>query len=336
VLAEPLSGLRVDAGDAGRALAAGQALLGDAEWLDRHRPEVVLQVGATPTTRATQALIRDAGRLVVLDSDHLDPDPDGRAERRIEVDPERFAAVAWDHRDGTAAADPAWLEAWRTSDLLARRAIDRTLEATDAPSEGRIARDVASFLPHGATLMIGNSTPVRDLDHFMAPRRPPRIWTAPDLLRVIGNRGASGIDGLVSTALGAAAGTDRPTVALLGDLTFLYDAGAMLWSARLGVDATFVVPANGGGQIFGLLDQGALPEFDELFATPHPASIGGVCKAAGADHRVVERGPDLAPALERAMRAGGIQVIEVPIDASRDRGRRGAVREAVRTALGAH
>ena len=87
VLAEPLSGLRLDASDAGRALAAGQLLIGDATWFARHRPEVVLQVGGTPTTRANQALVAAADALVVLDRDHLDPDPNGLAERRIAVDP---------------------------------------------------------------------------------------------------------------------------------------------------------------------------------------------------------------------------------------------------------
>jgi 2-succinyl-5-enolpyruvyl-6-hydroxy-3-cyclohexene-1-carboxylate synthase len=332
VIAEPMSGLRLEADEAGRALAAGQFLIGDGPWLDRHRPEIVLQVGATPTTRATQSLVREAECLVVLDRDHLDPDRDGRAEQRIALDPERFAATAWDHRDELGANDPSWLESWRTADLIARRAVDRALEASDELSEGRTARDVAGFLPHGATMVIGNSTPVRDLDLFMAPRRPSRIWTAPDLLRIVANRGASGIDGMVSTTLGAAA-TGRPTVALLGDLTFLYDAGALLWSSRLGVDATFVVLANGGGQIFALLDQAQLPEFNALFATPHPASIGAVSSAAGAKHRIVHRAPDLAPALEGAMREGGVQVIEVPIDAAQDRQRREDLRAAVSQAL---
>jgi 2-succinyl-5-enolpyruvyl-6-hydroxy-3-cyclohexene-1-carboxylate synthase len=333
VIAEPLSGLRLDAGDAGRALAAGQALIGNEGWLQRHQPEVVLQIGAMPTTRATQALVAAARALVVLDDDHLDPDPRGSAESRIAVDPERFAATAWDDHERPTTTPPDWAETWRAADLVARATIDRELDRWDEPFEGRVARDVASFLPHGATLVVGSSTPIRDLDTFMAPRRPPRIWNAPDLLRVIGNRGASGIDGLVSTALGAAAGSPGPTVALLGDLSFLYDAGALMWSSRLGVDAVFVVLANGGGQIFSMLDQASLPEFEDLFLTPHPASIATVCGAAGADQQLVARAGDLTTALERAIRNGGVQVIEVAIDAERDRARRNELRELVHEAL---
>jgi 2-succinyl-5-enolpyruvyl-6-hydroxy-3-cyclohexene-1-carboxylate synthase len=335
VLAEPLSGLRLDASDAGRGLAAGQFLIGDERWLDAQRPEVVLQVGAAPTTRATQALVANVETLVVLDTVHLDPDPGRRATHRIVEDPEGFAAIAWDERNelGFPDPDPQWLETWRAADLIARAAIDRHLDLWAEPFEGRVARDVASFLPHGATLVVGSSLPVRDLDLFMAPRRPPRIWNPSDLLRVIGNRGASGIDGLVSTTLGAAAGTSGPTVALLGDLSFLYDAGALLWSSRLGVDAVFVVLANGGGQIFSMLDQAALPEFDELFLTPHPASIASVCAAAAAGHSLVQRAGDLTGALERAIRAGGVQVVEVEIDAERDRARRAELRDRVREVL---
>jgi 2-succinyl-5-enolpyruvyl-6-hydroxy-3-cyclohexene-1-carboxylate synthase len=167
----------------------------------------------------------------------------------------------------------------------------------------------------------------------MAPRRPPRIWTGPDLLRVIGNRGASGIDGLVSMTLGAAAARPGPTVALLGDLSLLYDAGALLWSSRLGVDAVFVVLANSGGQIFSTLAQASLPEFRELFLTPHPASIGAVCEAAHAGHRVVRRAAELTSALERAIHDGGVQVIEVEIDPERDRARREQIRADVGDAL---
>jgi 2-succinyl-5-enolpyruvyl-6-hydroxy-3-cyclohexene-1-carboxylate synthase len=335
VLAEPVSGLRLDASDAGRALAAGQFLLGNDDWLARHRPEVVLQVGATPTTRATQALTASADALIVLDRLHRDPDPAGVAVARIAVDPELFAAIAWDERDTSAIAqaDPAWSEGWRTADLVARATVDRLLDGWDEPFEGRVARDVASFLPHGSALVIGNSTPVRDLDTFMAPRRPPRIWGRDDLVRVIGNRGASGIDGLVATTLGVAAAADRPTVALLGDLSFLYDAGTLLWSSRLGIDAVFVVAANGGGQIFSMLDQHDLPEREGLFITPHPASIAAVCAAAHAGHALVTRAGDLAAALERAVRAGGVQVVEVALDAARDRERRAEIRARVGESL---
>jgi 2-succinyl-5-enolpyruvyl-6-hydroxy-3-cyclohexene-1-carboxylate synthase len=334
VLAEPLSGLRLDAGGAGRSLAAGQFLLGEDAWLDAHRPDVVVQAGAAPTTRAAQRLAAAADRLVVLDLDHLDPDPAGHAELRLRVDPERFAAAAWDGRETIAATEPRWDDEWRAADLVAHAAVDRALDGWAEPFEGRVARDLAAFLPHGATLVIGNSTPVRDLDTFMAPRRPPRIWTAPDLLRVIGNRGASGIDGLVSTALGVAAAGDRPTLALLGDLSFLYDAGALLWSSRLvGVDAVLVVVANGGGQIFAMLDQASLPELQELFVTPHPASIADVCRAAGVAHRPIERATDLQPTLERSLREGGVHVVEVRTDPSRDRDRRAELRAIVRDAL---
>jgi 2-succinyl-5-enolpyruvyl-6-hydroxy-3-cyclohexene-1-carboxylate synthase len=310
-------------------------LIGDDAWLASHPPEVVLQAGAIPTTRVSQQLAMRADALVVLDRDHLSPDPEGHAERRIAVEPELFAALAWDDREALSieAADRSWMEAWREADLLARNAADLLLDAWDEPFEGRIARDVASFLPHGATLVIGSSTPVRDLDVFMTPRRPPRIWTAPDLLRVLGNRGASGIDGLVATTLGVAAGSPGPTFALLGDLSFLYDASSLLWSTRLGLDAVFVVLANGGGQIFSMLDQASLPEHESLFTTPHPASIGALCAAASAGHARVERAGDLVSALERAARDGGVQVVEVAIDAERDRVRRAELRAAVSVAL---
>jgi 2-succinyl-5-enolpyruvyl-6-hydroxy-3-cyclohexene-1-carboxylate synthase len=334
VLAEPLSGLRLDASDAGRALAAGQLLLGDDNWLARNRPEVVLQVGATPTTRASQRLVAAAGALVVLDRDHLDPDPNGLADRRIAVDPEAFAARAWDRRDELTWTPPdEWSPAWRAADLRAHAAVDRVLDGWAEPFEGRIARDVGAFVPHGGALWVGSSMPVRDLDVYLAPRRPPRIWNPGDLIRVMGNRGASGIDGSVATILGVAAASTGPTYALLGDLTFLVDAGSLLWSGSGAPDVVMVVIANRGGQIFSMLDQARLPELGELFVTPHPAKIADICGAAGVGHHLVDRSRDLVPALERAARDGGAQVIEVAAEPDIQRRRRAEVRDAVGATL---
>jgi 2-succinyl-5-enolpyruvyl-6-hydroxy-3-cyclohexene-1-carboxylate synthase len=334
VLAEPLSGLRLDASGAGRALAAGQLLIGDDGWRSRHRAEVVLQVGATPTTRATHGLVAVGDAVVVLDRDHLDPDPNRVAERRIAVDPEAFAALAWDQReDRTSTRPDGWLEAWRRADLRVHAAVDRMLDGWDDPFEGRVARDLGAFVPHGGVLWVGSSMPVRDVDAFLAPRRPPRIWNPGDLLRVMGNRGASGIDGSVSTLLGAATADIGPTYALVGDVTFLVDAGALLWAGPIAPDVVIVVVNNGGGQIFSLLDQAELPELEELFVTRHPADIGAVCAAAQVGHRRVDRSDDLVPALEQAARTGGVQVVEVSADPELQRRRRAEVRDAVAATL---
>jgi 2-succinyl-5-enolpyruvyl-6-hydroxy-3-cyclohexene-1-carboxylate synthase len=345
VLAEPLSGLRIrGSAETGTALTAGTWLLAD-PWLERHRPEVVLQIGAAPTSRPAQALAGTADELVVLDRDHPDPDPEGRATLRLHHDPELFGALAWDRLRGPNASHepprrPAgWLDAWRTADLVARRSLDRVLETDRRASELRTARDLASFVPNGGALVVGSSTPVRDLDAVMAPRRPPLVWREGDLVRFVANRGASGIDGSIATAAGVALAGVGPTYALLGDLTFLYDIGALVWLGRgttpgPGADLVLTVVRNGGGRIFSLLGQRDLAAAERaLFETPHTADLATLCAAAGIAHRAVTEGPALAPALERSAREGGITVVEVTVDPEHDRDVRTRVRQAVRAGL---
>ena len=343
IVAEPISGVRRP----GASLAAGQAVIGSA-WAPAHRPELVIQFGAAPTTRETQEFVASAEKVVVADRFHLDPDPYRLASWRLAVDPDALGGMLGPHplmQEGVGIAltdahtrdeieelwrgriDPApeeWRIEWGAADRVARRAMDDTMDGWDEPFEPRVARDVAAWAPDGGFLFVGNSTPVRDLDLAMAPR---------DGLRVLANRGASGIDGLVSTALGVATADRGPTVALLGDLSFLHDASAMLWNAPRVLHLTIVVVNNGGGHVFSLLPQRDLPEHRELFVTPHAVDIGRLCGAAGAGHERVERAPDLLPALGRAALTGGLNVVEVVVDAELGLRRRREMRDAVDKAL---
>ncbi|HYG72826.1 MAG TPA: 2-succinyl-5-enolpyruvyl-6-hydroxy-3-cyclohexene-1-carboxylic-acid synthase [Actinomycetota bacterium] len=315
LIAEPTSGVRVPG-----ALSAGAHLLADAAFVDGHVPDLVVQFGAAPTSRSGLELVRRADRLVIVDPDHLVADPHRRASLTLHGDPEALigSALAPDPPGGRPPPmSTAWSTAWSTADAAARAAVDAVLHGDDVPFEGRIARDVGASLPTPSTLVVGSSMPVRDLDAYMAPR---------DGVRVIGNRGASGIDGFVSTALGVATATEHPTAALLGDLTFLYDAGGLLWSGRRGPDIVLVVVNNDGGGIFSLLPHRGLPELDELFVTPHGLDLSEISAAAGVGHRRVERSSELVPAIDRSRAEGGVRVVEIVVD--RDSGAR--TRELVR------
>jgi 2-succinyl-5-enolpyruvyl-6-hydroxy-3-cyclohexene-1-carboxylate synthase len=319
LLAEPASGLRIP----GRALAAGQALIADERFRQAYRPDLVLQIGATPTTRAAQTLVREAGTLVVVESNRRHADPDRRATLTLDGDlaslvPSLILRIA-------PRASTAWNRSWSAADRTVRNAIDGLLDSWDEPFEGRIARDVAAALPDGAILFAGSSMPVRDLDHYMAPRAG---------VRVMGNRGASGIDGSVSTTLGIAQ-PGAPAFGLIGDLAFLHDASGLLWSARRAGHAVLVVVDNNGGGIFSLLPQAGFEheEFEKLFGTPHDLDIDALARVAGAGYFPVNAAGEMRPAIDHAATAKGVQIVHVPVDRGRGVLLRRAVAEAVSSAL---
>jgi 2-succinyl-5-enolpyruvyl-6-hydroxy-3-cyclohexene-1-carboxylate synthase len=315
LIAEPQSGLRRPP----RALAAGVHLLQDTAFVDDHVPEVVVQLGAAPTTRAGQALASRARRLAVASP--RPADPERRAEATWAADPCLLAAKAAGQLSRRGPG--AWFDAWRTADAAVAAAVESALDATDEPFEGRLARDVAAALPPGATLFAGSSMPVRDLDTYMAPRAG---------IRVVGNRGASGIDGSASTVFGIAA-SGAPAFALVGDLALLHDASGLLWNAGSGLDAVFVVPNNRGGGIFDHMEVAAHPEHERLFVTPHDLDLSALASAARAGFARVERAGEVSSAIDDAARAGGVHVIEVPMDRAHGASVRAEVREAVRRAL---
>jgi 2-succinyl-5-enolpyruvyl-6-hydroxy-3-cyclohexene-1-carboxylate synthase len=303
VLADPISGLRGGA----HACAAADALLRDPEFAARHRPDLVLRLGAPATSAATTRWAAEAPEQWLVDPDGRWLDPTHTASRRLAADAGPLLGALRDAL-GAAPASAPWLDAWRDADRRARRAIAAQLEGSEEPFEGRIARDVVAALPDGANLVVASSMPVRDLDTFAEPR---------DGVTIHANRGVNGIDGFVSTTLGVAAASAGPTVGLAGDLSFLHDANGLLGGRDRGLDATFVVVDNDGGGIFSFLPYARLVPptvFEQVLGTPPGVDVADVAVAHGVAVEEVEKASGLVPALARAMAAGGVRVIRVRTD----------------------
>jgi 2-succinyl-5-enolpyruvyl-6-hydroxy-3-cyclohexene-1-carboxylate synthase len=319
VLADPLSNVRTGA----NAVSTYDALLRSPGAAQALRPDVVLRLGAPLTGKAATTWLDPTIPQVVVDPEGAWLDPQRAAAERIVADPTALLQAVTAR--STARSQSFWLASWMHAEAAARREMDRLLDSWPEPFEGRVARDLVAGLPSGATLVVGSSMPVRDVESFARPRYG---------LRFLANRGVNGIDGFVSTVLGAAAairGRPGPVVGLCGDLTFLHDSNGLLGAARRGLDATFVVIDNRGGGIFSFLPQAGLPvdQFEELFGTPQDLDLAELAAVHGVGVEQVGKADDLVPAVERAIAAGGIRLVLVTTDRADNVARHRQVWEAV-------
>jgi 2-succinyl-5-enolpyruvyl-6-hydroxy-3-cyclohexene-1-carboxylate synthase len=230
------------------------------------------------------------------------------AERPFPVD-RRLDAVPVGVEDGSGGGD--WLEAWRAADRSVGRQLDRLLADEAGLTPYAVAGAVARALPPGGLLVVGASSPIRDLD-LMVPR-----YEVGARRKVVANRGLAGIDGTVSSAIGAALGRPASTrsLALMGDVTFLHDSnGLVLGPDEPRPDLVVVVVNDDGGSIFSMLEQGAeryAAQHDRLFGTPHGVDLASLCAATRTPHLRVTSLPELEQAL--ATPNGGIEVVEAVV-----------------------
>lgn len=285
VLAAPESGCRSLPG----AVTAFDALLRYPDFADAHLPEVIVRFGRAPASKVLSQWTRGVPVIQVGGPGVVDPERNVAVTCRLD----ELGALA-------GAAGTPWLARWRHANAAAEAAIEDAL-ADGVLSEPAVARTVAEALPAAADLVVASSMPVRDLEWFGGPAA-----------RAHANRGANGIDGVVSTALGRAL-TGRAVVALVGDIAFLHDANALLGLPERGVDLTIVVVDNGGGGIFSFLPQASrLPadRFEQLFGTPHRTDVVAIARAHGCDATTVDDVHQLAASVA----AGGPRVVRVSTD----------------------
>jgi 2-succinyl-5-enolpyruvyl-6-hydroxy-3-cyclohexene-1-carboxylate synthase len=219
---------------------------------------------------------RRGAELVVVEPFGRWPDPDRLATAVVRAEP-TAACRAWADPARGPGTPGAWWDGWVAAEAAARSALADTVDGRPL-DEPTVARVVHAALPAAATLVVSSSMPVRDLEAFALPR--------PDGPRILANRGANGIDGVVSTALGVAVAGGGPVVALVGDLAFLHDLGALVSAAGSPIALTVVVVDNGGGGIFSFLEQAdafGAETFDLLFGTPQAPDVAAAAAGLGWD-----------------------------------------------------
>jgi 2-succinyl-5-enolpyruvyl-6-hydroxy-3-cyclohexene-1-carboxylate synthase len=246
LLADPLAGAR----RGNNAVAHYDALLRDPSFSAASQPDLVLRVGDLPTSKPLREWLAglDAMPQVQLDPEGSWQDPAAVLARSLALEP-AHALSTLAHEPGVlAGTDPDWLGTWRSADERAAEAILGVLAASGL-SEPVVAAELGVLLPAQATLFVASSMPVRDIETFWPVR--------PDPPRVLCNRGANGIDGTVSSALGAAAASVRgesgPVVLLIGDVALAHDIGGLIAARRLELPLTIVLLDNDGGGIFDFL-----------------------------------------------------------------------------------
>ena len=336
LLADPLSGARFGHDCGSPAIATSDLFLRDPAARGRLRPDLILRVGRPPTSAGVLTFLEECGSVpsIVIGAGHPQKDSLSTGSRYVQAD---VAALLAEVATGVSqtVAPAGWSGVWERLDRAAREAVQRV--GGDF-FEGDILSAVVETLPEGGTLFVSNSMPVRDLDAFGG--------AGPKRLRIFGNRGASGIDGIVSTVAGVAAATssragdssDRnepPMVAVLGDLAFYHDMNGLFAVRENRLKVLFVVINNDGGGIFHMLPiREHEPEFTRYFATPHGLDFRHAADLYGIPYRRLDDPTRTSEALREALLEPGPRILEIRTDRDENQRRHqeviGAVVEAVR------
>lgn len=275
VVADPLSQLRGGDHDRTLVITTGDPLARAGSLDGDLKPEFIIRFGAIPTSKALSTWLADHPEIPQFVVDEAGwRDPGGSAATMVRSDPISFAHQL------VGALDPApadWAASWEAAEKATREALTDQLTF---PSEPAVVAVLAGAIPDATTLYVASSMPIRDVDAFF-----PSIDRQ---VRFLSNRGANGIDGLISSGIGAAA-EGHPVLILSGDLSLLHDLTALGTAARFDLPVTVVVINNDGGGIFHFLPQAAFPEhFERLLGTPHGTDFQAAAELFGIEHHLVD------------------------------------------------
>jgi 2-succinyl-5-enolpyruvyl-6-hydroxy-3-cyclohexene-1-carboxylate synthase len=304
VLAEPTSGVRCGDHDRSHVVAHYDVVLRSESFATAQAAELVVRVGDTPTSKPLREWLGRAGAQVVIDPHGAWHDPTRLAGDLIAARPAATCdALATALEMRTGKRDPRWLEAWRRADAL----VPPSLAEAPDPCEPKLLAALAGALPSGTVVWVSSSMPIRDVEAYFPQTDTP--------IRFLANRGANGIDGVVSSAAGAALASGAPTYLLTGELALPHDIGGLLGARRAGAELTIVCINNGGGGIFDFLPVAGSADstpYEEHIATPSGVDLKRVAALVEIPHSLAETPEELVAAVPR----GGL--IELRTDRARN------------------
>ncbi|HEY2600789.1 MAG TPA: 2-succinyl-5-enolpyruvyl-6-hydroxy-3-cyclohexene-1-carboxylic-acid synthase [Thermoleophilaceae bacterium] len=318
LLAEPTSGVRCGPHDRSHVIAHYDVLLRSRAFAEDHRPDLVIRLGDTPTSKPLRAWLAGS-RQIVVDPDASWHEPTREAERVVTTAPDSTCEMLAATLEESLPPSPSdWTASWRMADAL----VPEALAAAPDPSEPRAYAALAEVLGDGELVWVASSMPIRDVETFFPQTDSELCFLA--------NRGANGIDGTVSSALGASIAAGRRAFLLTGELALLHDVGGLLAFRRRRAELTILCVNNGGGGIFDFLPvaeyaEGAL--YLEHVVTPSGVNLEALADLAGLPHTLAESTEDIREA------AGKPGLIEVRTDRDENVRIHRDLFEAVDTAL---
>jgi 2-succinyl-5-enolpyruvyl-6-hydroxy-3-cyclohexene-1-carboxylate synthase len=312
VLADPLSQLRSSSLDASLLCSSYDAFLRIDAFVERIEPQLIVRFGAMPTAKPLLLYMKRYASCpqIVVDGNAGWEEPTQLASEIIHAEPVSLCRNLLASMPALHRRDPQWATTWQRAEQFTRQALQAAIQDFSVLFEGRVFAELAALLPEKTTLYVGNSMPVRDLDTF--------FWKSNATVHVMGNRGANGIDGVISSALGASAAhqddpNDGPNVLVIGDLSFYHDLNGLLAARLHQLDLTIVLINNDGGGIFSFLPQAAYPEhFEQLFGTPIGLDFAPVVQMYGGTFQRIVNWQEFRAALQQSINSSGLHVIEVP------------------------
>lgn len=303
ILADPLSGLRSYGDTDDFVLDQYDAFLKNTEQLSKLEPEVIIRFGSMPVSKPLKNWMETLThtRLFVVDPGAAWRDPIKAVTDMIHCD-ERFLIEAL-LNEISESAPVGWLAEWQQTNSIASEVVREVMENTANLDEGKVVDILRTALPDHAGLFIGNSMAIRDVDTYFAQTKKK--------IKMLANRGANGIDGVVSAALGASTVT-QPMYLLIGDLSFYHGMNGLLMAKKYQLNLTIVLINNDGGGIFSFLPQNDHPKyFETLFGTSTDLDFTHAAKLYGANYQQVTEIDALKEALDQAAYHKGLDIIEI-------------------------